>query len=129
MQKNENISEVELFVSSNEIEIGQIIAILEENNIPFIRRDDGSGAYMNIYMGTSFQEKRIFVSKDDYDKALELISVFTSNINNDVDEETQQDEEEESEEKYKKVGRAFAIGWIGALVAIAVLIIVLSNMI
>lgn len=34
---------------------------------------------MNLYMGHSYQEKSIFVSKKDYNKALDLISVITSN--------------------------------------------------
>ena len=34
---------------------------------------------MNLYMGQSIQEKRIFVSKKDYDKSMELISSFIAN--------------------------------------------------
>lgn len=56
--------EIELFSSVNEYEIKQACSILTENNIPFIRKDDGSGAYMNLYMGQSIQAKRIFINSD-----------------------------------------------------------------
>ncbi len=77
-RKKEEI-EKQLFSTSNEHEINQICPILTEYNIPFIRKNDGSGSYMNLYMGQSIQEKRIFVSKKDYDKLIELISSFISN--------------------------------------------------
>lgn len=82
MEKNNEIKEILLFSSSNELEIEQVCSILKKENIPFIRKDYGSGAYMNIYMGQSVQEKRIFVNKDDYEHSLELISSFISNDNN-----------------------------------------------
>ncbi len=66
--KQEEI-EIQLFSTSNEYEINQICSILTENNIPFIRKNDGSGSYMNLYMGQSIQEKRIFVNKKDNDSS------------------------------------------------------------
>lgn len=75
----EKIEEVLLVSSMNDIIINQICAILNDNNIPFIKSDEGSGSYMNVYMGFSNQEKRIIVSKEDYDRAMELIHpVITS---------------------------------------------------
>lgn len=91
MEENNEYEEVKLFSSLNEYQINQICAILTENNIPFIRKDDGVGSYMNLYMGHSYQEKSIFVSKKDYNKALELISVITTN---DADKEDETFEEE-----------------------------------
>lgn len=70
----EKIEEVLLVASMDDILISQVCAVLEENNIPFIKVDEGSGSYMNIYMGFSNQEKKIIVSKENYDKAGELIS-------------------------------------------------------
>ena len=52
------------------------------SNIPFIKKTDGSGSYINISMGQTVQDKRIFVSEDDYDKALKLIEIFISEENN-----------------------------------------------
>lgn len=79
MKDNNEYEEVKLFSSLNDYQINEICAILTENNIPFIRKDDGVGSYMNLYMGHSYQDKSIFVSKKDYDKAFELISIFTTN--------------------------------------------------
>lgn len=93
MKENNECDEVLLFSSLNDYQINEVCAILTENNIPFIRKDDGVGSYMNLYMGHSYQEKSVFVSKKDYDKALELISVFTTN---ETEEEDDTDEEYET---------------------------------
>ena len=70
----EKVEEVLLVASVNDVTINQICAILNDNNIPFLKVDEGSGSYMNVYMGFSNQEKRILVNKEDYEKAKELIS-------------------------------------------------------
>ena len=36
--------EIQLFCSTDEYEINQVCAILTENNIQYIRRNDGSGS-------------------------------------------------------------------------------------
>ena len=79
MSKSEELTEVQLFSSIDEYLINQICAILQEKDIPYIRRDDGSGAYMNVYMGSSIQEKRIYVNKKDYEKAIEVIEAIIPN--------------------------------------------------
>ena len=84
MKEEIEYEEVELFASLDDYQINEICAILTENDIPFIKKNGGTGSYMNLYMGHSIQEKKVFVSKKDYDKSLELISIFT--INN-IDEE------------------------------------------
>lgn len=92
MEQNNEYEEILLFSSLNDYQINEICAILTENNIPFIRKDDGVGSYMNLYMGHSYQEKSVFVSKKDYNKALELISVITTNNEDETFEEEQQEE-------------------------------------
>lgn len=92
MEKNNEYEEILLFSSLNDYQINEICAILTENNIPFIRKDDGVGSYMNLYMGHSYQEKSVFVSKKDYNKALELISVITTYNEDETFEEEQQQE-------------------------------------
>ena len=79
MRDNKEYEEILLFSSLNDYQINEVCAILTENNIPFIRKDDGVGSYMNLYMGHSYQEKSVFVSKNDFDKAFNLISIFTAN--------------------------------------------------
>ena len=102
MEKEKN--EVEIFSSLDEHEINQVCSILGNNNIPFIRKDSGSGSYMNIYFGQSIQEKKIFVHEDCSDKALELISTIFSNTNftEDVQEAEEVEETEENDDSYKK---------------------------
>lgn len=91
MEENTEYEEILLFSSLNDYQINEVCAILTENNIPFIRKDDGVGSYMNLYMGHSYQEKSIFVSKNDYDKAFELISIFTTNETEEEDETVEEE--------------------------------------
>ena len=55
--------------------------ILEDNNVPYIVKDDDSGGYMKIIAGTSIYNKKIFVSNMDYEKAYDLVEEFIENIN------------------------------------------------
>lgn len=107
MGKNNNEKEVELFYGQNEFEIIQICAILEENDIPFIKQNDGIGSYMNLYMGQSSQGKRIFVDRTDYDKALELIAPF---ISKDIEE---QEDDNNSGYKYEIIRKILGFLVIG----------------
>ena len=107
----EEKEEVKLFSSINEYEIDKICAILTDNNIPFVRKDAGSGAYLNVYMGQSIQEKIIYVNKSDYEKAQELVFVVQSD-NKDEDNPTEDEEEMEEIKKYNLVRRLFGIMWI-----------------
>lgn len=104
MEQKQDKNEVEIFSSSNEYEINQVCSILIDNNIPFIRKDYGSGSYMNIYFGQSIQDKKIFVNEDCYEKALELISTILSNTNSpeeDIQELEETEENDDSDKKYK----------------------------
>ena len=96
MKENNEYEEILLFSSLDDYQINEVCAILTENNIPFVRKDDGVGSYMNLYMGHSYQEKTVFVSKEDYDKALELITVV---IINETEEEIPEEELNETIDK------------------------------
>lgn len=125
--KQEEI-ETQLFSSSNEYEINQICSILTENNITFIRKNDGSGSYMNLYMGQSIQEKRVFVSKKDYNKSIELISPFISNeidVEDDINEEKQGDNNS-SINKYTLIRRCLGFLILGMPVLAIILVIIMS---
>lgn len=114
MEQEKN--EVEIFSSSNEYEINQVCAILKDNNIPFIRKDYGSGSYMNIYMGQSIQEKKIFVNNDCCDKALELISTVFSNENyaeENIQELEEAEENDDSGKKYRWIKYLLAFFTLG----------------
>ncbi|MCI8470840.1 MAG: DUF2007 domain-containing protein [Clostridia bacterium] len=125
--KQEEI-EIQLFSTSNEYEINQICSILTENNIPFIRKNDGSGSYMNLYMGQSIQEKRIFVNKKDYDKSIELISSYISNeidVEEDISEEKQVDNDSSSN-KYTLIRRSLGFLVLGMPILAIILVIIMS---
>lgn len=96
MEEKNEFEEILLFSSLNDYQINEVCAMLLENNIPFIRKNDGVGSYMNLYMGHSYQEKSIYVSKKDYDKARELIAVFTTN---EGEEEMLEEEQENIKER------------------------------
>mgnify|MGYP003295990144 FL=1 len=81
-----------VFESSDEILIRQIIGLLEDNNIAYIRREVGSGAYMTILFGQSLATKQILVSEEDYDKAKKLLKVFEE-AEYDIPEELKEEEE------------------------------------
>lgn len=92
MEKDEKIVEMQLFATTDEYIMEQVCAILTKNNIPFIKKNYGSGSYINISMGQSLQEKRIFVNKADYDKSLKLIEAFTiKEENEELDSEMKQE--------------------------------------
>ncbi len=62
-----------LFSSNNNLEIMQVCDVLKENNIPFIRKEQGAMAYLNLAYGQAFGGANIFVSEEDFDKAQKLI--------------------------------------------------------
>lgn len=123
--------EVQLFSSLNEYEINQVCAILTQNDIPFIRKDEGSGSYMSLYMGQSIQEKRIFVSKDDYDKAIDLISSLMPNeIEIEEVKEDEEMEEDESHQKHVLIRRGlgfFILGFPIILIVLVVLVLFIQG--
>lgn len=129
----EDKNEVEIFSSSNEFEINQVCAILGDNNIPFIRKDYGSGSYMNIYFGQSIQDKKVFVNEDCYDKALELISTIFSNTNfdeEDIKELEGTEENDDSDKKYKWIKYLLVFLILGVpciIVIIAIIFFMLQN--
>lgn len=128
MEKEQENIERQLFSTSNEYEINQICSILTENNIPFIRKNDGSGSYMNLYMGQSIQEKRIFVSKKDYDKSMELISSFIANeidVEKDISE-GKQVSNHNSSNKYTLIRRC--LGFLILGIPILAIILVLMSL-
>ena len=64
---------VKVYSSSNDIEVQGVLSLLSDNNIVFLKKDNGSGEYMRMYMGTSMFGTDIFVNQSDFEKAKELI--------------------------------------------------------
>jgi len=116
--------EIQLFSSIDEFIIEQVCAILEKNNIPFIKRTDGSGSYINISMGQTVQDKRIFINRVDYDKALKLIEGFTKQEDNEeLDFDMQR-----AINKYARIKKLMVLFILG-LPILAILLIVISDII
>lgn len=61
----------------NEFELGIVTAILEDNRIPYILKNKGSGGYMRIVTGSSPFGTRIMVEKSMLEIARELIVPVT----------------------------------------------------
>ena len=118
------IIEIQLFASIDEYIIEQVCVILENNNIPFIKKTDGSGSYINISMGQTVQDKRIFVNKDDYDKALKLIESF---IMQEENEELDSDMQKEIN-KYAIIKKLMVLFILG-LPILAIVLIIISDLI
>lgn len=60
----------------NSVELNFIENLLDENNIPYILKDQGSGGYMRIYSGFSIYGTDIFVEKSMLEKAQSIIDEF-----------------------------------------------------
>lgn len=77
-ENDDRVNIVKLRSISNEMELGMIKAILDDNNIPYIVKDYGPGGHMRIIGGRSLYLTDIMVEEDDFDKAnslLESISI------------------------------------------------------
>ena len=99
-----------VYSSTNAIETDYICSILKENDIPFVKKTDGVGDYLNIAAGNLLNYTiNISVSNNDYAKAHELIE----NINNansnfeihDLPDELKDIFNNEEKEIYKKAQR------------------------
>ena len=133
------MEEKEVYSSSDEILVDQICQILKNNDINYIRRDEGATAYFNIAMGNNLGIKRIFVNSDEFEKAAQLIEELIQNNDDNISEEKITEElrdnnEEEDEElnkdinKYKRLWRIL-FAWIPiSLTLIALIIGFIANL-
>ena len=69
----DNVNIIKLKSISNEVELSMIKEILDDNNIPYIVKDYGSGGYMRIISGGSMQETDIFIDKSVLEQAKYLL--------------------------------------------------------
>ena len=86
-----------LYSISNQTEESMIVSLLEDANIPVLIKNRGIGGYMKIYMGYSVYGSEIYVDKNDFEKAKELIDANFAESNSE-DMETETDELEEKDE-------------------------------
>ena len=119
------MEEKELLSSNDEFLVTQVCAILKQNNIPFIRKDSGAGSYINVTYGKNTTlEKKIIVNSEDFEKAQQLIEVFSEGLEEDdeIPEELQEAEEDDkTERKYNKPAKI--AGWMLGIFFVALIIV------
>lgn len=69
----DSIDLVVLRTVENEFEMNMITAILEDNGIPFLVKNKGSGSYMRLITGSSPFRTDILVDEKSFEDAMELI--------------------------------------------------------
>lgn len=114
-----------IFETNNEILLLQVCEILKQNEIPFIRRDEGAGSYLNVALGNNAGTKRIYINSKDYEKAKNILEVFYANNKNEEEmpEELKAEPETEVDKEIKKYNiMKRIIGWIPIIMTMAVLI-------
>lgn len=68
------MQEKEVFSSTDESVVSRLCDIFDTQGISYIRKDEGAGNYLSIEYGQdTLSQKKIFVSEEDYKKAIELI--------------------------------------------------------
>ena len=86
--------EKEVFSSTDELVVSKLCEIFNDQRISFSRKDGGTESYLNIANGEgTLSQKKIFVNKEDYERARELLEFL------DIDEK----EEVQNEIKALKV--------------------------
>lgn len=121
------MEEKEVFSSSEEFLVGQICNILKNNNITYVRRNEGVGDYLTKTWGYNTGTKRIFVSDEDYEKALELVEMFRQNTEEDIPEELKdigEEEEQEIQEDLNKAKRMRRIMFLWAPLTLTLVVII-----
>ena len=128
------MQEKEIFESTEESIVIQACEILKENEIPFVRKDEGSGSYLNKTWGSNSGIKKIFVSDNDYDKAMKLLEVFNEDyeiieIPEELKDIPEDDKEMEKDiNKYKKMKRILFFGVPFIMFAIASITLIISSL-
>lgn len=134
------MQEKEIFESTEESIVIQACEILKENEIPFVRKDEGSGSYLNKTWGSNSGIKKIFVSDNDYDKAMKLLEIFNEDYEDyedyeiiEIPEELKDIPEDDKEmekdiNKYKKMKRILFFGVPFIMFVIALITLIISSL-
>lgn len=135
------MEEKKLFEDSDEFLVKQIERILKENDIPYVRKDEGIGSYMNLTYGQSFGlGKSIYVSDENFEKAQNAIQIFNEQDFEDEEipeelKQTQEDIDEElnSNKKYgipKKIFKtyiALSLGFFAIVLIIGFIVMLVRD--
>lgn len=102
MKGKENQSEwLKVKSVSNGFTLDMVQGILDDNHIPYMLKDMGSGGYMRIATGNSMFGTDILVERSDYEKAMELLQAAEldeGELEEFVEEEIRKQEMEKSSE-------------------------------
>ncbi len=74
---------------SDGIQAKLIEGLLQNSNIPFYTKDRECGGYLKIYMGFSVFGTDIYVDKNSYDKAKELMDTAPAQFSTDYENDTE----------------------------------------
>jgi hypothetical protein len=77
----EAMKPVKVASDKDTIEADMILNLLKNNDIPCFKKDNGTGSYMNLYLGFSVFGEEIYVDECDNEKALKLIGELFSEKN------------------------------------------------
>lgn len=72
--------EVSVLTVINEVQFVYITSAFEQENIPYRVMEEGVGQYLTIYFGSSYMGKTIYVGKDNYKTAIEIVQSFDSSL-------------------------------------------------
>ena len=87
MPNNKNAMQPKLLITVNDfMESNMIVAFLEQSGIPVFVRDLGSGGLLKVAMGYSIFGQELYVDKDQYQEASQLLKAFFDRQSEDGDD-------------------------------------------
>jgi hypothetical protein len=117
--KLETINPVKVKSSVNSIDAEMIMLLLKNNNIPCFIKSKEAGSYLNIYMGYSVFGEDIYVDKEDFEEASNLLQELST---------PETDENDITEDIHlpffrnpRIVARIIIITYLGAMILISIL--------
>jgi len=76
----EKLDDVFLVNVYGPVESTYITSMLEDAGIAYRVSQEGSGQYMDILIGASFSGQNILVSKEDYERAMEIVKSYQAAV-------------------------------------------------
>lgn len=104
VEKIVSMKPVKLISVASEMEADMIVDFLENNGIQSFKKQEGSGSYMNIYLGFSVYGAKIYVDQQDYQTSLELLNeINLVNVDTNIEEVENISNVEETQKKLDDV--------------------------
>ena len=109
---------------SNRIEAEMIEALLNSHGIPVLKKSREAGGYLDIYMGATIFGLDLYVPSKLLKKAKEIIASNPENVEEDVQDYSEEEDSSELDEKYDEKRRTNT--WILLLFYIGLLWIIVT---